>query len=171
MTPLALPWAGFGCFGCSSENAAGLALSLQRLPDGRVAARTTLPERYASYPGIVHGGIISTLVDEVMGNLIAIDHGLLAFCATLRTRMLAPVRTGRPYLTAARLVGTSAGTGASAGTVRAEADVLDADGEVCVMASGTYQPISAADARALMGLGDAEYANVQHFFDHRIGTP
>jgi acyl-coenzyme A thioesterase PaaI-like protein len=167
--PLTLPWLAdsrFRCFGCSPHNPVGLALSLRRLPDGRVGAWTTLPERFASYPGIVHGGVLSTLVDEVMGNLVALERGRLAFCATLRTRMLAPLRTGRPYLASARLL--DAGTDGA--VIRAEADVSDVDGEVHATASGTYQPIRAAHARVLMGLDDAGYATVQHYFDHQMGT-
>jgi acyl-coenzyme A thioesterase PaaI-like protein len=166
--PITLPWLDeprFRCFGCSPHNLVGLALKLYRLPDGRIAARSNLSELYASYPGIVHGGIVSAIVDEVMGDLVAIDHGRLAFCVTLRTRMLAPVRTARPYLTAARLVERTADV------FRVEADVLDPAGEVCVMASGSYQPVSTAAARDLMGLDDAEYARLQEYFDHRIGTP
>jgi uncharacterized protein (TIGR00369 family) len=164
---LSLPWLGeprFRCFGCSPHNPVGLALSLYRLPDGRIAAPSTLSERHASYPGVVHGGIISALVDEVMGDLVAIDHGMLAFCVTLRTKMLAPVRTGLPHLTVARLVD------AGATVIRVEADILDPDDRVCVMASGSYQPVTSAAAHDLMGLDAAEYARVQHYFDKEIGA-
>lgn len=164
--PLSLPWLDepkFRCFGCSPHNLVGLALSLYRLPDGRIAAPSVLSELHASYPGVVHGGVISALVDEVMGDLVAIDHGMLAFCRTLRTKMLTPVRVRQPYLTVARLVGIGAGV------IRVEADVLDADDQVCVMASGSYQPIPASVARDLMGLDDAEYARVKHYFDQKIG--
>jgi acyl-coenzyme A thioesterase PaaI-like protein len=167
--PLLLPWladARFGCFGCSPHNASGLALSLRRLPDGRVGAWAALSERFASYPGIVHGGLISTLVDEVMGTLVAVERGRLAFCATLRTRMLAPLRTGHTYLCAARLLDAGAGST----VVRAEADVSDKDGEVLVTATGTYQPIDARRARAMISLDDAGYASVQDYFDYQMGT-
>jgi len=164
--PVELPWRAepkFRCFGCSPDNPVGLALQLYRLADGRIAGRSTLGEDYASYPGIVHGGIINVLVDEVMGDLIAIERGMLAFCLTLRTKMLRPLRTGRPYLTAARL------TGENAGSLRTEADVLGDDGEVHVMASATYQPIRSEQAQSLMGLDDAEYDRLRHYFDHSIG--
>lgn len=167
--PLSLPWladARFRCFGCSPHNASGLALPLRRLPDGRVGARASFSGRFASYPGIVHGGLISTLVDEVMGTLVAVERGRLAFCATLRTRMLAPLRTGHEYLCAARLLDVQTGNT----VVRAEADVSDVDGEVLVTATGTYQPIGAERARALIGLDDAGYASVQDYFDHQMGT-
>jgi hypothetical protein len=38
------------------------------------------------------------------------------------------------------------------------------------MASGSYQPISSAAARDLMGLDDAEYARVKHYLDKQMGA-
>ncbi|GAA2529938.1 PaaI family thioesterase [Winogradskya humida] len=165
--PIALPWRDepkFQCFGCSPRNPVGLALTLTRRADGTIAARTTLGADYASYPGTVHGGILNVLVDEVMGDLIAIDLGVLAFCMTLRTKMLAPVRTGRVTTTVARLVDHGGEL------IRAEADVLDEHGDVAVMASGTYQTIRAGTARELMGLDGAEFDRLQHYFDHGLGS-
>jgi acyl-coenzyme A thioesterase PaaI-like protein len=158
-----LPWAHeprFRCFGCSPRNPIGLALDLRRLPGGEIAAATTFSEDYASYPGIVHGGIVSTLVDEVMGNMLAVGWGMLAFSVTLRTRMLLPLRVGEPYLTTARI------TGSGHGVVRTEADITSADGEVHVMANAAFQPIRSEQARLLMGLDDTEYTRLSHYFDH-----
>ncbi|GIJ43673.1 thioesterase [Virgisporangium aliadipatigenens] len=168
---LALPWLAderIRCFGCSPHNPDGLALAVRRLPDGRTGAWFTVPERFASYPGIVHGGVIGAVVDEVMGTLVAVERGRLTFCATLRTRMLAPLHTGRRYLVTARLLsGTAGDTGRT--TVRAEADVSDVDGAVRVAASGTYTPIRAEEARDL-GLDAAGFAALQPYFDHQRGT-
>lgn len=162
-----LPWAyepKFRCFGCSPRNPIGLALDLRQLPDGEIGATTTFSENYASYPGIVHGGIVSTLVDEVMGDMLALRWGMLAFSVTLRTRMLLPLRVGEPYLTTARI------TGSGQGVVRTEADITGPDGEVHVMATAAFQPIRSEQARVLMGLNDSEHARLSHYFDHEMRT-
>jgi acyl-coenzyme A thioesterase PaaI-like protein len=158
-----LPWADepkFRCFGCSPRNPVGLALNLRRLPGGEIGAETTFSDDYASYPGIVHGGIVSTLADEVMGDLLALRYGMLAFSVSLRTRMLLPLRVGEPYLTVARI------TGSGSGLVRTEADISGADGELHAMANAAYQPIRSDQARLLMGLDDTEHARLSHYFDH-----
>jgi acyl-coenzyme A thioesterase PaaI-like protein len=163
--PLELPWRAdprFCCFGCSPRNPIGLALTMVRLADGRVASYTTFGERYASYPGVVHGGIVNVLVDEVMGDLIALDYGLLAFSVTLRTKMLLPLRVGARYRTAARI------TKAGGGLLYAEADVTGPDGEMHVMASAAYQPIRSEQAVSVMGLSEAELERNKHYFDHQI---
>jgi acyl-coenzyme A thioesterase PaaI-like protein len=162
-----LPWAHepkFRCFGCSPRNPIGLALNLRRLPGGEISAETTFSDDYASYPGIVHGGIVSTLADEVMGDMLALRYGMLAFSASLRTKMLLPLRVGQSYLTVARI------TGSGNGVVRTEADITGPDGDVHVMANAVYQPIRSDQARLLMGLDEAEHARLSHYFDHEMRT-
>lgn len=159
-----LPWARepkFRCFGCSPRNPIGLALELRRLPGGEISAETTFSEDYASYPGIVHGGLVSTVVDEVMGDMLALRYGMLAFSVSLRTRMLLPLRVGEPYVTTARMAGSGPGV------IRTEADITSQDGEVHVMANAAFQPIRSEQARLLMGLDDTEYARLSHYFDHQ----
>jgi acyl-coenzyme A thioesterase PaaI-like protein len=162
-----LPWAGepkFRCFGCSPRNPIGLALHMRRMPGGEICAETAFSEDYASYPGVVHGGLVSTLADEVMGKMLALRFGMLVFSVSLRTRMLLPLRVGEPYLTVARI------TGSGNGVVRTEADITDADKELYVVANAAYQPIRSDQARLLMGLDDAEHARLGHYFDHEMGT-
>ncbi|MCZ7415182.1 MULTISPECIES: PaaI family thioesterase [unclassified Streptomyces] len=165
-TPVELPWLEeplFRCFGCSPRNEIGLALRMFRLDDGRLGTDITFSDAYASYPGVVHGGIVSVLVDELMGDLIALDRGLLAFSATLRTKFLSPLRTGTPYRAVARIARESGGV------VHAEADVLDTGGTVHVMANSAYQPIRSEQAEGHMGLSGADRDRLAHYFDHAIG--
>jgi len=160
------PWhaePSFNCFGCSPRNPIGLKLRMMRLPDGEYAAETTFSENYASYPGIVHGGIVNVLVDEVMGDTLALIHGMLAFSITLRTKMLLPLRVAVPYLTLGRI------TGRGNGVLHTEAEVSGPGGELHVMATGTYQPIRSEQARTLMELDEAAFGRVQHYFDHGTG--
>ena len=163
LAAVALPWTHepkFRCFGCSPRNPIGLELRLGRLPSGEIAAETTFSENYASYPGVVHGGIVSALVDEVMGDVLAVERGMLAFSVSLRTKMLLPLRIGEAYLTTGRIVGDGNGV------IRTEADVTGGDGEVHVMAAAAFRPIRSGQARELMGLDDTEHARLSHFFDH-----
>jgi acyl-coenzyme A thioesterase PaaI-like protein len=163
-----LPWEAepsFNCFGCSPRNPIGLKLRLRRVSDESYGAETTFSENYASYPGIVHGGIVNVLVDEVMGDTIALVHGMLAFSVTLRSKMLLPLRIGEAYLTVARI------TGRGHGALRTEAEVTGPDGELHVMSTGTYQPIRYEQARSLMDLDDAALGRVRHYFDHETGNP
>ncbi|MBL1098499.1 PaaI family thioesterase [Streptomyces coffeae] len=160
------PWnsePSFNCFGCSPRNPIGLKLRMRRLPNGDYATETTFSEDYASYPGIVHGGIVNVLLDEVMGDTLALVHGMLAFTVTLRSKMLLPLVVGTPYLTSARI------SGRGNGVLLTEAEITGPGGELHVMATGTYQPIRSEQARRLMKLDDTAFGRVRHYFDHGTG--
>jgi acyl-coenzyme A thioesterase PaaI-like protein len=58
------------CFVCGVENPCGLHIRFFNDGHHRAVARVTLGEQYQSYPGIVHGGILATILDETMGRAI-----------------------------------------------------------------------------------------------------
>jgi uncharacterized protein (TIGR00369 family) len=65
---------------------------------GQVQATITIPDRYRSYPGVVHGGIVATILDEVSGRAIMLATGdNNAFFVTakmeVRYRRATPVNT------------------------------------------------------------------------------
>lgn len=163
---ITLPWLEeplFRCFGCSPRNPIGLALTMRRAGHQRIRSDITFSEQYSSYPGIVHGGLVGVLVDEIMGDLLALEHGMLAFSVTLRTKFLQPLRVGVHYTAEAGIVR------AGQGLVMTEAVVSSADDEVHVMATGSYQPIRSDQASQFMQLDDADHARLHHYFDHKIG--
>lgn len=164
--PVELPWLDeprFQCFGCSPRNRIGLALKMYRTEDGGLATDVTFSDDYASYPGVVHGGIVSVLVDELMGDLLALDRGMLAFSVTLRTKFLRPLQTRTPYRAVAHI------TREGNGVVHTEADVLSVAGDVHAMSSSSYQPISSDQAEGHMGLVGSDRERLAHYFDHAIG--
>jgi acyl-coenzyme A thioesterase PaaI-like protein len=42
---------------------------------GQVQATVTVPECFRSYPGVVHGGVVATILDEVSGRAIMLATG------------------------------------------------------------------------------------------------
>lgn len=135
---VSLPWRtlpGQQCFGCSHVNPFGLHLEFRHAGDG-LAATFSLGRWYESYPGIIHGGIISTILDEVMGNCIALSRAHLAFTSVLRLRYIAPVLIDRPYRAEARI------TGDREGLVEAQGEVTDSSGVLLAVATGSYRMVS-----------------------------
>jgi acyl-coenzyme A thioesterase PaaI-like protein len=55
------------CFGCGHQNPHGLKLVFFAEPDGGVYADWTPTRENEGFNGIAHGGIITTVLDEVMG--------------------------------------------------------------------------------------------------------
>jgi len=83
-----------GCFGCSPANAAGLRLRFRRLGE-RVVARHVIAERFHGAPGVAHGGIVATILDEVSCaavHLVA-DQWVMTGELTVRYERPCPVET------------------------------------------------------------------------------
>ena len=81
------------CFACGEENPIGLHLHFFWIPDGALAFFTPRPE-HQSYDGRMHGGLITVLLDEIMGNYLFRKEGVPAYTARIDLRFRAPVRIG-----------------------------------------------------------------------------
>ncbi|GMH41043.1 hypothetical protein BSKO_08953 [Bryopsis sp. KO-2023] len=60
---------GSRCFGCGPSNPQGLGLRSKRIPNG-LSAEVTIDPKHQSFPGIVHGGVIASML-ECHGNWTA----------------------------------------------------------------------------------------------------
>jgi len=119
------------CFACGRDNPIGLKLSFRQEQDRYVTSFTADPQ-FQGYHGIVHGGILATLLDEVMARYVWEKVGPSA-TAKLEVRYRRPAPTGEPldvrgWITAERQGGrifeTAADIRAADGTVLAEATGL-----------------------------------------------
>ena len=120
------------CFVCGVANPFGLHLDFYETAPGEVTASFTAPAEYQSYPGIVHGGIVAAMLDEVSGRaLMGVDLPRFMYTAHLDIRYRKNVPIGVPL----RLVGhagKSKGRSAAAtgeiygpdGTLLAQAEAL-----------------------------------------------
>lgn len=57
------------CFACGKKNPIGLHLTFEFEGD-RITTKKILPREFQGYEGAVHGGIISTMLDETMCKFI-----------------------------------------------------------------------------------------------------
>ena len=53
-----------GCFGCSPSNATGMQLKFRRA-GMRVESHYRIPDHFHGAPGVAHGGIVATVLDEI----------------------------------------------------------------------------------------------------------
>jgi uncharacterized protein (TIGR00369 family) len=54
------------CYGCSGANPSGIAFDGYEV-DGEVVGEWSAKEHHAGWPGIVHGGVLATVLDEATG--------------------------------------------------------------------------------------------------------
>jgi acyl dehydratase len=81
------------CFGCGKDNPVGLHMHFKVDAEGCYSTFTPQPI-HQSYDGRMHGGLISTLFDETMGNYPYMYEKKVAYTARLEVRFRAPVRIG-----------------------------------------------------------------------------
>ena len=126
------------CFACGTLNTHGLHLELHAAGDV-CWVELTLPARFEGWEGMAHGGIVATLLDEVMAWAL-VDHDLWGVTARMSIEYKRPVPIGRPIRAEGRVVGVRRRL------VDAEGVVLDpADGTV--LARGTATFVGAPETR------------------------
>ena len=82
------------CFGCGKDNPMGLHLHFRTDENGCYTSFVPQPV-HQSYDGRMHGGLISTLLDETMGNYPYMYEHKVAYTARLEVRFRQPVRIGQ----------------------------------------------------------------------------
>ncbi len=55
------------CFICGLENPVGLHLHIYEVEPGIIETTYNAPEYFQGYPGVLHGGIVGAIIDEVAG--------------------------------------------------------------------------------------------------------
>jgi len=117
------------CFVCGKENTRGLKLDFVLDKEKKTMETVFIPEEWQQgYADIIHGGIIATLLDEVMGKL-AFELGINAVTAELSVRFKKPVGRkdkllikGRIINETSRIVYAKAEAGFEDGSLAAEAN-------------------------------------------------
>ncbi len=124
------------CFVCGVEGSRGLRIRFFNDGFQRVSARVTLDEPYQSYPGMAHGGILATILDETMGRALLADEDAddvrrarFMFTARLEVRFRRPVPLGQEFLVRGRVDQDRGRTASVSG------EIVLADGSVAVEAS------------------------------------
>lgn len=118
------------CFVCGKENNAGLQLDFE---NDKAAAWTWFESSaaYEGYHGIIHGGIIATLLDEAMAKIILIQD-LAAVTADLNIKYRKSLPVGTRVKAEARI------TQQKSRTIRTEAVLTDGNGSVYAEATAVY---------------------------------
>lgn len=131
MQPKEYTW----CFACGKDNPIGLKLEFERSDEE--CSTTFVPQReHQSYDGRMHGGLISTLLDEVMGNYIYIKTGKPAYTAKIEVRFRQPVLVGEKIKVVAQLKRKKGRMAEMIGQIIKEDGVLAAEAEAKMMCEG-----------------------------------
>jgi uncharacterized protein (TIGR00369 family) len=118
------------CFACGSLNEHGLNLHLHVAGD-RCWTELTISDRFQGWDRIAHGGIVSTILDEVMAwSLAATDNW--GVTARMTVTFKRPVPIGAPIRAEGWIVANRRRV------IQTAAQIVDAGGATLALAEGTY---------------------------------
>ena len=84
------------CFVCGRANPVGLYMKFFDNGESEVSSQYTVPGHYQSYPGIVHGGVLASMLDEVVARVSMIGdphHFMMSVRLEVLYRQPVPVET------------------------------------------------------------------------------
>jgi uncharacterized protein (TIGR00369 family) len=139
-------------------------LNLRFETDGDgVRTRFTPRPEHIGFRETVHGGIIATLLDEMMVWACAVRTKRFAFCAELNVRFVQPLRPRETAIASADLV-----TNHRERLFEARAELRDEAGQIIASATGKYLPIKSAEATEMAAdfVGDPNWV-----FEQRQDKP
>ncbi len=142
------------CFGCSPVNPSGL--QMRFFTDGSaVYSRVKVPEHLCGWSNIVHGGVLTTILDEVMSWSAITLLKRIALTRGIAVEFIKPVHVGSELKAEGRVRETGDKNDAVT-----EGILYDVSGEPCARASATFKVFSPAVARRL---GIADEASIAWF--------
>ena len=122
------------CFCCGSENGRGLHLAITYPEKGAAETELVVPDWFSGWKKMTHGGLLSTILDEIMAHAcIGIaGPGESAVTAEMTVRFLKPVETGS-CIRAVGKVSEKRGR-----VVRTEGQLLDSAGNAAAEATARF---------------------------------
>lgn len=128
----ALPNLDKHCFGCGSENHNGLRMTFARSGD-RLRTQLTITPQFRGWSRLVHGGVIATILDEVMSWTAIVVAQRFILTKNMKVQYHRPVYVG----TTVTAIGAIAERkGERRATVSAE--LFDEEGKMCAAAEGEF---------------------------------
>ena len=124
-----------GCFACGMRNDAGLKLVFRQEGD-EIVTEYTPEQHFQGFPGVLHGGILATLLDEALSRMATLEgRWMMTGKLEIRFRNVAPVGQ--------RLRVSSRGLSSRARMLQAVAEIRLADEPETVIATaeGTFLPL------------------------------
>ena len=125
------------CFICGLENPVGLHLHIYESEPGVIETSYTAPDHFQGYPGVLHGGIVGAIIDEISGRAhMGSDPNSprFMFTAKLEVKYRKNVPVGKPL----KIIGKAGKTKARsaeawAGIYDAETNELLAEGNTLLI--------------------------------------
>ena len=123
---------GHNCFACGTANPIGLNLQFYRL-EYSVCSEITLGKNHEGWENVAHGGIISTLLDEVMSWTIMYFKKIFLVTRKMDIKYVRPVLIGTPLTVKGKVLDDS-----EPPKIKARAEIRDNESRLLVRSSAEF---------------------------------
>lgn len=134
---------GQPCFGCGPDHPIGFHLAFRREGD-EILTTFTPGDRYQGPPGLMHGGLVTTLADELAVWTVIGLRERMTFTAAIQARLSRPIRIGVPVEGRGRIASDK-------GRVLDVAVTLAQEGTTCFTGQFTLALMDAKGAERVLG--------------------
>ncbi len=124
-----------GCYVCGCENPIGLKIQF-RFEEKKAIAEFVPGPEHQGYPGVLHGGLISALLDETMGWAPTLTTQKMCMTAELNVRYVKPTPIDR------KLIVTGEATHINKRLYKTIGEIRDEQGNLYVTATAKYSPLT-----------------------------
>jgi len=133
------------CFGCAPKNPIGLKLEFEAV-HRQCSSRFSLGPDYESYPGVIHGGIVATILDETLAQAVYHHGNGSAFTVGLRVRYGHPMETNIPHVAIGEIIR------ADSTLIRASGRIQRDTGELIAAAVRSFYLVSEKGMEAMRSI-------------------
>ncbi len=123
---------GHHCFACGTDNPIGLNMQFYRMDD-MICSDITLERNHEGWENMAHGGIISTLLDEVMSWTVMVFKRTFLVTRKMDIKYIKPVPLGVPLTARGKILNE---TGASRIDIKGE--IVDAQKRLLVRSRAEF---------------------------------
>ena len=148
-----------GCFACGPRNPYGLQMTF--FTDERsVFSWLRAPEHLRGWDNLVHGGIISAVLDEIMSWAAIYLIKKISLTKTMTVEFIRPVTVGSEIKAEGRFLKRAGGREA-----QMEGLIFNSKGSLCARSSGLFVMIEPRIAKRLGVLGDSAIRDFERIID------
>ncbi len=134
------------CFGCGTENKSGLMMRFYT-DEVKMYSKVTVPDHLGGWDNIVHGGVISTMLDEIMSWSAIQLLKRFILTKSINVNFYRPIKLGDELTVVGEI-----GEKISEREAVMKGRIMDSEGNICADSSGVFALFS---REAVMKLGIA----------------
>eukprot|EP00698_Gefionella_okellyi_P016502 TRINITY_DN4723_c0_g1_i1.p1 TRINITY_DN4723_c0_g1~~TRINITY_DN4723_c0_g1_i1.p1 ORF type:complete len:199 (+),score=22.85 TRINITY_DN4723_c0_g1_i1:152-748(+) len=156
---------GFNCFGCASHNPAGLKLTFFANRKQEVGCVYKASSDHVSFAGIVHGGILATVIDDLSYYCLLYHVGRPGLTTNVN------VNYRKPAFAKNELTGLSVLASQDERQAVIGVRLLDSSGAVCAEGTTTYALVNKTVFERIVGKGEVDGVFTAAEQLHKVTAP